>query len=90
MLIRSLMADLLVLHLQALARPTLPKKLPLKLPFPKRKRSSPSKVSSSVPEGAEQRKTARPAPNIGQDDHLVRPAPSPDQDDHLPIKKLKT
>ena len=63
--------------------------------IPKRKRSSPSRVTSSVPEGIEQSKTARPTlaipiPSIGQDDHLVRPAPILDQDDHLPIKKLKT
>ena len=66
----------------------------------KRKRSSPSRVISSVPKGIEQTKTAklaptrpalaRPVPSIGQDDHLVRPTPSPDQDDHLPIKRLKT
>ena len=64
--------------------------------IPKRKRSSPLRIPTSVPKGAEQSKAARPAP--------ARPistsyAPSttatsvitssPDLDDHLPIKKLR-
>ena len=57
--------------------------------IPKRKKSSPSRVTSSVPEGIKQSKIARPIPSIGQDDHPVRLSPIPDQDDHLPIKKLK-
>ena len=56
--------------------------------IPKRKRSSPLKVSFSVPKDTEQSRTARPVPAPSTAATNVTTS-SLDPDDHLPIKKLR-